>query len=737
MLTATPRHYSVDGLPFTLRRANGGVVEIGAADEVAFAAGLGYAHAHDRLVQMMLLRLVVQGRLSECLKADEETLKIDLFMREMGFAHGAAAEAGGLAPDARAAAEAYGAGVDACVARRMRPLELLLVGYHPEPWTPADSLAVAQIMGYIGLAQVQQDTEKLIIQALAAGVSVDRLKALYRPHLDGLDAELIEKIKQVRIYRGLVPPEVRFLGVVPALMSSNNWVLAPRRAATGTAWHCNDPHLEVNRLPAIWYEVLGRVGANWRIGITTPGLPALIMGRTQDVSFGFTYGFMDMVDYFLEEVKGGRYRRGAEWREFACRRETIQRKGAAPVELVVRENEHGVLEADGRASGAPPDGIYLTRAWSAERAGAARSLSAMLRLAAARDVPEAQACARDVSISCNWVLADRAGNIGYQQSGLLPARRHSGLHPVPGWDPAWDWQGLVPATKFTAVLNPPAGFLATANDDWNAPDGPLSINLHQGFYRAERVREVLRAKERHTLEDLRALQRDLYSKQAERLLAVLLPLVPDTAAGRLLAGWDLRYDRESCGATVFEMVYAALLREVFGRRLFGLGAWEQIASESALVKLFAWTFDEAMLGEDPAWFGAEGREAVFRRVLRETLERVDATRVKAWGEVQEVRMTNVFFAGKLPAWLGFDHGPIRLEGSRATVVQGGVGRVNGRLTSFCPSWRWITDLATEEAFTALAGGVSGSRLSPLYLSDVRRWLGYGYKRLVAPGRPEA
>ena len=50
----------------------------------------------NRLVQMMLVRLVGQGRLCECLKDDDEALAIDIFMRQLGLAKMAREEVGRL-----------------------------------------------------------------------------------------------------------------------------------------------------------------------------------------------------------------------------------------------------------------------------------------------------------------------------------------------------------------------------------------------------------------------------------------------------------------------------------------------------------------------------------------------------------------------------------------------------------------------------------------------------------------
>jgi penicillin amidase len=450
------------------------------------------------------------------------------------------------------------------------------------------------------------------------------------------------------------------------------------------------------------------------------------MGRTDSLAFGFTYGFMDMVDFFVEEVADGRCRRGETSLELATHRETIERKSNPPIDLHVHENDLGVLETDGSAE-VPDDGIYLTRAWSAHRAGAASSLRAIRALPSAHTVADAQKILRDVAISSNWVLADRQGSIGYQQSGLLPDRRHSGVHPVPAWDPSNHWRGTVPDDRLHSELDPDDGVVVSANNEVNPPDGPTAVNLSMGPYRHDRIRELLEIDEPLTPAWMKAVQLDLRSLQAERLMAIWRPFLPDSLAGRMLGRWDYRYDVASRGATLFESVYQDLLARVVGDRVFGREAWYTIVDETAIFADYYHFFDRVLLGEDPFWWGEEGREAVLTGVFTELLTHLEPYRVVPWGRRHRTTMANIFFRGKLPGFLGFDHGPIEMPGNRATVVQGGLFVAHGRDTTFAPSWRCITDLGDDEALTALAGGPSGSRFSRWYTTDIERWLKGEYK----------
>jgi penicillin amidase len=594
-----------------------------------------------------------------------------------------------------------------------------------------DALTTIQLMSYLALAQSQQDAEKFILQALHSGVDVERLKRLFSPHLDGLTPELVDLIRDTPVRQPLLPTELRFLAALPKVVASNNWVVAGRKTASGLPIQCNDPHLECNRLPAVWYEIVQRSPDDFRIGISMPGTPGMIMGRTRDVSFGFTYGFMDMVDYFIEEVRGGLYRRGEGFEPLGSREEIIHRRKKDPVRFKVWETHHGVLELSAEDE-LPRDGYHFCRAWSGYRGGAAPSLDAFRRAPRAKTVPELQEILANVSTSCNWLMADTAGNIGYQQSGRLPLRRHSGLHPVPGWDEALDWGGFASSDQLARVLNPTEGYLATANEDRNQKGKPLSINLPMGPYRVDRINSLLDAKDLLTIEDMKALQGDLYSEQAERFMALFRPAIPDGPAGDLLKSWDYRYHCASRAAWLFEEVYRELLEEVFGRGLLGTQAWRQIVAETGILTDFYHCFDQVLLEGDPVWFGGRGRSAALREVVWRVCEgHPSAEAVPTWGSRRRVMMKHLLFGGALPRFLGFDRGPIVLEGCRATVVQGAIYRSGGRETTFAPSYRFITDLSQTAAHTALAGGPSDRRFSPYYASDLSRWRRYQYKLLEA------
>ena len=65
----------------------------------------------------------------------------------------------------------------------------------------------------------------------------------------------------------------------------------------------------------------------------------------------------------------------------------------------------------------------------------------------------------------NFVAADRAGSIGYLTRGRLPVRASKAGRrlPTPGWTEEHAWLDDVPFEAMPRSVNPPEGFIATAN----------------------------------------------------------------------------------------------------------------------------------------------------------------------------------------------------------------------------------------------------------------------------------
>lgn len=103
------------------------------------------------------------------------------------------------------------------------------------------------------------------------------------------------------------------------------------------------------------------------------------------VAWSFTYGFMDQIDYFIEEIKDGKYRRGEEFVPLTKRVETLRMKPASgkaaeTIALAFYDTDAGTIERESDDANAPlADGLYLARAWVNFQNGASGNIDSLRR----------------------------------------------------------------------------------------------------------------------------------------------------------------------------------------------------------------------------------------------------------------------------------------------------------------------------------------------------------------------
>lgn len=209
---------------------------------------LGFVHAQDRLFQMELTRRAAQGRLSELFGS--RMLDTDILLRTLDLYGHAERAVQHLSPRARSMLEAYAQGVNAFMKRRRQvlesrfPPEFLLLRHRPEPWRPADCIAVLKMMALTLGANLRREVSRLTyaaqgmspaeIEDLMPTVGVDEPPPL--PDLNRLFALRAPSASPTRA--ALAWPEP-----LAAMGASNNWVVAGSRTASGAPLLANDPHL--------------------------------------------------------------------------------------------------------------------------------------------------------------------------------------------------------------------------------------------------------------------------------------------------------------------------------------------------------------------------------------------------------------------------------------------------------------------------------------------------------------
>lgn len=707
------------------KRDGNGVPVVTAPSRQALYYGLGWAHANDRFMNMELNRLVAQGRAAEFL--DPAMLNLDIAMRRYDLWNDSVREAEKLGGREREWIDAYCAGVNARLERGPLPFELKLIRHRPAPWTAADIIATLKLIGVMDLTESQGWMEKFVIEMLRQGYDFKRLREIFPCLTDEPGEAILDAVKKVRLPEPMVPESIKW-GSLTRMQCSNNWVVSGAKSVSKKPLYCGDPHLDSSRLPAIWQEVILAADDFRFAGATIPGIPGFPMGRTDHLAWSPTYGNMDVIDYFMEDVRDGRYLRGGERVPFKIREETFGVRGKEPVVMRYYETVHGVLEEEPKE-----DGYYLCLAWSGARGCGAESISGMLEAPYCKTARAALDVFRGLDFSAfNWVVADCENNIGYQMSGRNPIRKEgvSGILPMPGWDERFDWRGFHDRETNPRAFNPKEHYIVTANQDLNALGTVPVTNIAMAPYRTRRISELLEARDDHSVESMKRMQYDIYSKQAEDFMRVIRPLLPDTENGTILREWDLRYSSDSAAPFLFERVYSELIALVFGELNFGREVLDYLVHETILMHDYYYHFDRVLLSPDSAWFNGRDRDDLFREALARALD----VAPEPFGRGRKIMMRNLFFGGRLPRFLGFDYGPIELIGGRTTVSLSQIFKSAGRTATFSPTYRFITDFAEEKIHSVMAGGPSDRRFSGLYTSGVKGWLSGKYNELTLPKR---
>lgn len=696
--------------PVLVERDGWGVVRLKAEslEDLFFAQGV--VHAQERLWQMEFQRRVGQGRLSEVL--GEAALEEDRFLRTWGFYEAAKSAYARLYPEEKRAVDAYVAGINAYLASRPPlPLEFRLLGFRPEPWTGPDVLVWAKMMSYD--LSANWDRELLRYRLLARGLSPERIAELLPPYPE--DAPTILSHPPTKPPQGEENPLAALLDLartVPRFLeASNNWVVSGSRTVTGKPFLADDPHLGL-QVPSLWFLMALEAPGYKAIGASLPGVMGIVIGRNERIAWGVTNVGADVQDlYVMEEAPGG-YRYKGWVVPYRVREEVIRVKGGKEERLKVRKTVYGPVISD--ALRERPKKPLALRWVSLDEED--HILLSFLRINRARDWQEFQKALSYYSApSQNFVYADVEGNIAYMAPGRFPIRRpgHTGLYPVPGTG-EWDWQGYVPYEAWPRAFNPQEGYIVTANHRVTPPGYPYPLALEWAEpYRARRIEEMILAKGRLSLEDMRAIQLDQTSLLYRDFRPVLEALTPLSEKGRIwqkrLLAWDGRMEPSSKEALAFALWYSELTR--LPAREVGEAHWDEPRYLLRALRKGDKNCDqpETEYPETCLDFAALALERALNR----------SERLPSWGAVHRATFRHPVLSHTPLARLS--DRSLAFGGDRYTVNVGPFDPETLRMTKG-PSYRQIVDLSDPEASWIIHPmGQSGHLLAPHFADLLPLW----------------
>ncbi len=730
------------------------------ADDLFFAQG--YVQAQDRLWQMELFRHVGAGRTAEL--SGRSGLSDDKFLRTIGIPRAARASWENASEEEKRVLGAFATGVNAFIQshRDNLPIEYALIGISPEPWQPVDSLAWAKIMA---LDLGGNRTQELVRARLREKLGAEKAKEIMpgypeqgpfiiSPDVKEYGAELPSHPITESPIIALGNPNFEAIANADSRMTlgdgigSNNWVVDGAKTVSGKPMIANDPHLGI-QMPSIWYEVglhCQPISADCPydvVGMAFAPVPSVIAGHNDRIAWGITNTNPDVQDYFVEKINPldpNQYEYQGKWEDFKIERETMKIKGGSVESFEVKISRHGPIMTPVLEGISQP----LALQWTATREPS-HVLDSILRIDRARNWSEFRDALRLFDAPAqNFVYADVDGNIGYQMPGNVPIRgKGDGSVPVPGWAGEYEWTGYVPFDELPSVYNPPTHFIATANNqvvpstykylitnDWSAP------------YRVTRIIDLLKSKEKLSMEDFRAIQADVRSIPLERLRKYIAGFTFEkekflaTRAMEIVTKWDGKLDADSVGGSILQATYLRVMENVFASRLDAdlMNVYLDLGTAPRAALLNWLDQPNGDWWDDPTTPQKETRDDILKKSFEQGVDDLgkqfgDAPADWKWG-----RMHTAIFAHPVgsvqPLNLLFNVGPIATNGDGYTVNNGGFRDSRNFTQRTVASMRLIQDLSDwNRSLQIHTTGQSGQPLNKHYNDMVMSWRDIRYAPL--------
>ncbi len=591
-----PRELSIPGLDnkVTIRRDRYGIPHIDAESEQDAWLAMGFASAQDRLWQLEWYRRRGQGRWAEVVGASG--IDADVYFHRMELAEASIAEVTEMSTQTRSMFERYAAGVNAYIEGADRlPMEYEIAGIEPEPWEPWHSILLFKVRHAIMGKWQLKLTRTELIQRI--GPERYRFLESLQPQGQNIIIPPGGKTTSIKTSGGETAGES---GVDPPHLSvqqlermaegfkewgsqcggSNSWAVHGSRVTSGKPVICNDSHRPLD-VPNVYWQVHVSCPAFNAAGGAFPGFPAFPhFGHNGHVVWCITHAMVDNQDLYLEKFKKDEpslYLTEEGWKEAEIEKKTIEVRGDKPLPIELVRTRHGNLVAGDRASGSALTLRYtatdeLSRQWEC--------LRPMLSSKTVEELFEAHR--GWVDPVNNLLSVDTTGSIGYMTRGRVPVRPTADARQfvVPGWGGEHEWTGDVPFERLPRIINPPQGFISTANQRIVNGEDPYITYEFATPGRAERIAELLKSSGVLSPEQIASIQGDTFSVRARawaRVVEAALDqskLSPEARkAAELLSGWDGDLRADSSEAVLYALFRVNLARKVF-EPLVGSDTWK-------------------------------------------------------------------------------------------------------------------------------------------------------------------
>lgn len=518
-------------------------------------------------------------------------------------------------------------------------------------------------------------------------------------------------------------------------IGSNAFAISGAMSDTRGSLLANDKHA-LYTVPDRFYQISLKSPSTHLVGATIPGVPGIITGRNQFISFGSANLKADTQDLILEEFSSqfpNKYRTVEGWQNVTENIVAIPVRMKKDLLHKVLTTKHGPILTRSETSG-------VSLNWTGSRP-LKPIIEALWKMNKAKDLVSFSLALDDYQGNPQtFVFADKKGSVGYKVAGAVPDRRKfgGGSVMVPGWLVRQD-PPLMKAAELPQELISKEGFVIAGEQ---RIAGHPSINSP---YPTMRIRQVLssykRSGQRAGLPELGLLQTDQTAPLIELVKSELkratdkTELIDKTQLTALeqLNNWSQRQYQltpDSVPAAIYESFINTLAHRILEPKLGADATAEYLERWPRSTVLI-----ERILRAHPNQWLPPGERSynaflistfgMSLKGVRVSAEKEDA-KIVPWGTLHKVTFRHPIAKYNSSFAPILDIGPSSVGGDQDTVSAANIKPSKDAwnfLSSVGPTLRMLIDMADDEKiYSNLSLGESGQLISSYRADQLPAWL---------------
>lgn len=744
-----------------------GLKKIIAGNDYDLFFGQGYAHSLDRLWQMDLLRRQAEGRVSEI--AGQDAIPYDKFVRALDLKNISINTLEKMDNNSKMILQAYSDGINYFIEnnRNYFSFEFSALNYIPEKWEPYHSILISKYFAFQMSFSFWND---VTFGEIATMYNREIALNLIPDTDDNINSEMINKTKDTNALNRLAALYGRYsdnitdfsniAGNKGGAKGSNSWaVFKNKESPEGGAILANDPHMPL-QLPSVWYQNHIKSDKYNSLGYSLPGVPLILVGRNESVSWGITNLAADICDFYFEKTdeSGDNYyidENNTMPFEFII--DTIKVKGKADTIYYRRKNDKSFVISDAHLFSENNtlidwdesiennffEDYALTFRWTATEIS--NEIGALSDINLSNNYEEFETATNKWSTPpLVFNYADTAGNIGLFPSGKIPKRNFecNPNIPNPGWMKSAQWNGFYTSKDLKKSINNASGYVYSANSEPDTDNNFFISNYWEPKSRADRIIEMLNESEYYSTRDARFMQTDILSPYAKKLMNEILPVLfsfsenlnkTENEALNVLENWDFLMSQSSPAASVYNTLITKLIKNTYYDELEEK-LFKQYCFISSLPtrKILA-----DILNDNPFWFDNKNTDKIesYQDIVLQSFKE-SIIFLENYFESDDLSRWNYgrLHRIELKHFLGVNEFLNPVVSTNSNPVGGNNTTINNTEYRYYEpfdviigaSMRFIADMDDDNVLMSMPGGNSGDPMHPQYSDQFRLWLNGGY-----------